>query len=552
MKKLFISAAAVALLSACGGNNTDADVEDVVESGTNAAVDSAQRALEDLGNITLRSGDAGQAANALAAMSLSDSGSGRISFAGSNTDGDGATFTDVAISVPDDDGDEGGQILVGTLEFDGLDMVDGEASFSKMSMTDIRLVPNDPEDAEEGELTVDNVELLNPSPALAAWVASLTGNEAPGKFPTGADLSFDAMTLSNMNFSLEDGSDTVDFDLGNIQFLGASETGVGVAKIEGVNLNAASKGEDPVMLRLGSISMTGIGEKVMNAMQEGFEAGLENADPMASQGLMEAIYADPLEPGYDSMLIDDVAFEMGGVDFTLPSLAATVQRNSDGQAVGNVTEPFTMTLSADAEAGKTGAELAGMLGMLGYEQLTLTGAGKTTINPETDTVIYDASENYYTLEDGFTLRFGADMSGISEYSRKLAAMDLDDPSPDPAMLQDAASELVFSQLTIQFEDDSIVDRAFNLYAAQSGEDPAAVRQQAVSMIQLAPMMAAGAGVDMTIVTEFTTAAAAFLQEPGTLTISLDPQEPLSMATFENIQDPSMITKDMLGLSVTHE
>ncbi|MEL6956527.1 MAG: hypothetical protein AAFO88_07795, partial [Pseudomonadota bacterium] len=97
-----------------------------------------------------------------------------------------------------------------------------------------------------------------------------------------------------------------------------------------------------------------------------------------------------------------------------------------------------------------------------------------------------------------------------------------------------------------------VDRAFNLYAAQSGEDPTAVRQQAVSMIQLAPMMAAGAGVDMTIVTEFTTAAAAFLQEPGTLTISLDPQEPLSMATFENIQDPSMITKDMLGLSVTHE
>lgn len=549
MKNLFFSAAAVALLTACG--QAADEPRDVAQAGADAAVNSAQRALEDLGNITLRSGDASEAAEALAAMSLAQSGVGRVSFAGSDTDGDGATFSDVTVSIPGENGDEGGDILIGSLVFDGLDMVDGQASFSKMAMSNIRIVPNDPEDAEEGELTVANIELLNPSPALAAWVASLAGNGEPAAFPTGADLAFDSWSLSDMAFNLDDGSDTVAFTLDGIQLAGANQAGMALAKIEGINLSAEPKGEDAFSLTLGSFAMTGMGEKIAAAFQAGFEEGLDGAD-MGSQQLMEAIYADPLEPGYDTLLVEDVAFEMGGVNFVMPSLSTVVERNREGVAIGGVTAPFSATLSADPEAGKTGAQLAGMLSMMGYEEVTLRGAGKTRIDPETDTVMYDAADNYYSIDDGFTLRFGADMSGISEYTQALGQMDLNDPNPDPAMLQEAARALTFRALTIELEDDSIVDRAFNLYAAQSGEDPAAVRQQAISMIQLAPMMASGAGVDMAIVTEFTTAAAAFLTEPGTLTIQLDPETPLSMATFENIEDPSAITKDMLGLSVTHK
>ncbi|MEM9739776.1 MAG: hypothetical protein AAF829_07895 [Pseudomonadota bacterium] len=549
MKKLFISAAAVALIAACG-ESADAP-SDVLEAGADAAVDGAQRALVDLGNITLRSGDATEASAALAAMSLSESGAGRISFAGSSTGDDGATFTDVEISIPEDDGGEGGQILVGTLEFDGLDMVDGEPGFSKMSMDNIRIVPNDPEDAEEGELTVGNIELLNPSPALAAWMASLSGDSEPEAFPTGTDLAFDSWSLADMAFNLDDGSDVVTFNLDTVQLGGASGSGLSLAEISGISLNADPKGEDAVNLTLGSLSMTGIGEKVMSAVEAGIESGYEG-EAFGSGKLMEAIYADPLEPGYDTMMIDDVAFEMGGVNFTLPSLSARVERNDAGVAIGSLTEPFTATLAANPEAGKSGAELAGMLGMLGYEAVTLRGAGKATIDPESDSVMYETAENYYAIDDGFTLRFGADMSGISEYTQKISQMDLEAASPDTEILQDAASALTFSTLTIQLEDDSIVDRAFNLYAAQSGEDPAAVRQQAQQMIQLAPMMAGGAGVDMAIVTEITTAMAAFLQDPGTLTFSLDPETPLSAETFAGLEDPSAITKDMLGLSVTHE
>ncbi|MEM1106291.1 MAG: hypothetical protein AAGH87_07850 [Pseudomonadota bacterium] len=552
MRNLFVTVAASALIAGCG-QNTDApvDVEDTVERGGEAAIGSAQRALADLGNITLRGGDASEAADALAAMFLDTSGSGRISFETSDTNGDGATFSGVTIDIPGGNSDgDGAQLLVGTLELDGLDMVDGGASFSKLSLDAIEIVPNDPGDAEDGTLTISNIEVLNPSPALASWFASLGGTGEPAEFPGLAEVAFDSMAMSDMAFDLSDGSDNVAFNLAGLQFGGASETGLALARVEGITLDAESKGDDPVSLRLGSLAMTGVGDKIVSAIEAGIASGV--SDMAESSQFLEAVYANPLEPGYDTITVDDLAFDIGGVAFALPGANSMVVRDADGVATGTETEEFTATLSADPEAGKSGAELAGALGMMGYEEIKFTAAGKTQIDQETDTVVYDAAENFYAIEDGFTLRFGADMSGISEYSSKLAAMDLSDPSGDPAMFQEAASALSFKALTVQLEDDSIVDRGFNLYAAQSGEDPGEARQQAINMMQLAPMMAGGMGVDMSIATEFSTAIAAFLTDPGTLTISLDPEKPLSVAAFSEMKDPSMITKDFLGLSVTHE
>jgi hypothetical protein len=67
-----------------------------------------------------------------------------------------------------------------------------------------------------------------------------------------------------------------------------------------------------------------------------------------------------------------------------------------------------------------------------------------------------------------------------------------------------------------------------------------------------PMMAAQTGIDPAIATDISTGLTSLLQNSGTLTISLNPQTPLSASTFADIEDPSIITKDMLGLTVTHE
>lgn len=550
MKHLFIGAAAIALLTACGGED---DAGEVAQRAGEVAVENTADALDQLANVTLRRGDASEAGAALAAMSLAESGAGRIAFAGSDTDDDGASFSDVIVSI-EDDGDEAAQILIGTLELDGLDMVDGAASFSKIAMSDIQLIPSDPDDADEGSLALGSIELLNPSPALAGWVASLSGNGEPAPFPDMESITFDSWSMADMVFNLDDGADKVNFTVDRMQLGGADGKSLAVAGFSGLNMAVTEPGSDPFSLSFGEVAMTGIGEKIVGAMQAGFNSGL-SGEMSGMSTIMEQAYNDPMEPGYNSFNIADVAFEMGGVDFNMPAYTSTVQRDGSGKAIGTVTPEYTATLSADPAGGETGAELAGALGMMGYEQVTISGAGKSTMDPDTDTVQFAAADNYFTLDDGFTMRFGGDITGLSEYSRIMSQMDFEAAeagNADMETMQNAAGALLINGFTLVLQDDSIVDRAFNFYAATSGEDPAAVRQQATGLIAMAPMMAGGSGVDMGLITEFTTPLAAFLEEPGTLTISLDPEQPLSAAMFEDMQDPSAITKDMLGLSVTHE
>ncbi|MCI4646501.1 MAG: hypothetical protein MRY64_17095, partial [Hyphomonadaceae bacterium] len=284
MKHLLITVAAATLLVGC--NNNKSDVEDTVETAGNAAVDSAQRALNDLGNITLRGGDASEASEALAAMNLADSGSGRVMFGEVDSDDDGATFTNVTVEIPgdDDDEDDGATLVIGTMELDGLDMVDGQASFSKLSLSNIQVEPHDPEDAANGSLDIAGIELLNPSPALAAWVASLNGAGDPAPFPDVEDVSFDSWSLSTLAMEFADGDDYGNFLIDSIQFGAVEDSKVGVASISDVNISGQGDGEAPFTLNLGGISMTGAALDILSAsFKDGFDEGMgEDSDFAAS------------------------------------------------------------------------------------------------------------------------------------------------------------------------------------------------------------------------------------------------------------------------------
>ncbi len=544
MKHLLISAAAVALLAGCGNNTSNGDLEKAGEK----AVESAESALKDLGKITLRKGDASQATAALTAMSLNDSGSGRITFDSKSVDGDGATYENVVLAVADED-DSGATIKVGRMELDGLDMTETGASFAKISLSDIELIPDDPEDAQEGQLKVASIELLNPSPQLAAWVATLTGDGAPGQFPEGADLSFDRFAMGGLDFALDDGDSVVDMALSSIEIGGVKDEGVAVASLQGLTLSG-SDDEKPFSAQIGSISLQGADLSFIDAIRE--NAGDEEEMVAA---ILSSAYANPMDPGFDAFVLDNLAFEGDGVKFALPGLSSSIERNAEGQPVKYITPPYKVTLSADAAGGDSGSELASALGMVGYETVELTGAAVSSYDPDKDMLSFGSGENYMKLKDGFEFRMGGKIEGYSAYAASFAKMDFEDMmnggEPDPEMMQQAFSQLKVHGFDLQLTDDSLVDRLFNLAAAQSGEDPAQLRSQAVAMTAMGPMMASQMGIDMNIVTDATTAVAEFLQEPGTLSIKLAPSQPLTMDTFMAMEDPSAITKEFLGLEITH-
>src|SRR3990167_2272270 len=118
------------------------------------------------------------------------------------------------------------------------------------------------------------------------------------------------------------------------------------------------------------------------------------------------------------------------------------------------------------------------------------------------------------------------------------------------MLNAVMESLEIHQLELALDDDGILDRALNAYAAQSGEDPAAVRSQLSGMFAMAPMFAQGTGIDVAVVTELATALSSFVTEPKTLTITLAPKTPIKAQSFvDATEDPTKtLTKDALGFS----
>jgi hypothetical protein len=120
------------------------------------------------------------------------------------------------------------------------------------------------------------------------------------------------------------------------------------------------------------------------------------------------------------------------------------------------------------------------------------------------------------------------------------------------MLGNTLDKMVLHGMDLSIDDKGFMDRAFNAYAAQSGQDPKEVRNQLTGMMAMAPMMAAGSGIDPELITEASTALASFLTDPKTLTLKLAPAEPLNMAALADMEDPSALTKEALGFSATNE
>ncbi|MAN45145.1 MAG: hypothetical protein GYB49_12505 [Alphaproteobacteria bacterium] len=539
MKYLLTGVAAIAMLTACGDKD-----KPVKEAGAEYASSAGT-------DVKLRKGDPATAGQVLSVLSLDSSESGRIAFGSSKLDGAKAVFTDVTLKAAESDDDEdaldGTDVKAGKLEFEGLGMIDGKANFSRMVMSDITMTAADPEESEDGSGAIKSIELVNPSPEVAAWVASLFGEGEPIDMPEGDALSFDLWSMNGLDFKVddEDGSKG-NFLINNVSVTGLKDQKAAQMLLKDMKFDMYDPSEDMDMkANIGNIDIRGFdwgmfmpeeGEKLEDSFESGFMAGLNPKDPA--------------NPGYDSIDIKDFDVDMSGVTFDMPKMVSKVSKDKQGRAVKVTTEPVKMTLTAGE--GKLGEQLGAQLAMLGYEKLELTMAGEQTYDPDADIVTIAKGKNYWELKDGFRLDFGAKYGGAAGMAESQAA-EMDSGTQDPSAMFDAMMEkLTIHSFDMALDDDGIVDRAFNAYAAQSGEDPQQVRNQMAGMMAMLPMMASGSGIDMELATEASTALSSFITDPKTLTISLKPKTPLKVSTLAEMEDPSALTKESLGFSATNK
>lgn len=529
MKYLLTGVIALSLLTACGQND---------KPSGEAALAAIEFDAEALSDVRVRSGDAATAGQALSILSLSSSGEGRVNFSDSDISGDRAVFRNVTLSLPDlDDGDswdEPPTVAAERLEFEGLGMFDGQMNFGLMRLSNISVTPDaDSEDQTSG--TVGYIELINPSPATAAWVASLLGHGEPADFPDGTALSFDRWAVGDINLRVEDASGEGRFSLDSMHISDLKEEKAGKVGLSNLVFAFNEPGMGDVDVRLEGFGLSGINYGLLAAA-----AGSAD-DPAA---LSNALQADPGNPGFDAVSLKGLKADIVGAALELPSLVSTVSRDGQGRATRVKTNPFTVTLAA--RDNPDGEQFASALAMLGYEKVTLTAAGDQHYDPDTDMMTLPKGQNFWELKDGFRFDMSAQYTG----SRALAAASaFADTNPD-AMMDSLLSELSFHQMELVLKDDGFFNRALNAYAAQSGDDPAQLRQQMSAMLTMAPMFASGTGIEPAVITELAGALSSFVQDPKTLTISFAPQPPLTaQAMVDAASDPSnRLTKAGLGFS----
>jgi hypothetical protein len=547
MKYLLTGVAAIALLTACGDKNKDKD------GASPAGVEISQGKAP---NVKLRKGDPASAGAVLSALSLDKSGAGRVNFDTSSVNGAKAAFTDVTIissaDAEEDDADvefgdddrlhiKGSDLKAGKLEFEGLGMIDGQANFSRMVLSDVTFVPKEGAEAH-GSTKVKSVELVNPSPETAAWIASLFGKGEAIDMPEGKALAFDLWSMDDLNFQIdEEGGDKGAFVIDGINVVGVKDEKVAQMSIKNMTFDMFDSEEDTdVKASLGGIDLRNVNLALLSAADDGPSDGV-------AKGMVEMLQNDPANPGYDSVLIDNLKVAVSGADFTMPKLSSKVSRDKKGRAVKVVTEPFKMTLGSSE--GELGEKLGTQLATLGYEKLELSGQGEQTYDPDKDFVTLVKGKNFLKLENGFKLDYSAKYEGAAAIAKAQAAAT--DQAPGDLM-QDALDNLQIHGFELALADDGFVDRAFNAFAAQSGQDPQQLRSQVAGQMAMAPMMAAGTGIDPELLTELATAFSSIITHPKTLTITLAPATPLKVGELADMEDPSAYTKAALGFAASNK
>ena len=418
-------------------------------------------------------------------------------------------------------------------------MTDAGANFAQMTLSNISVQDED----EDVNLNVSSVQLTNPSPELAAWVASLMGQGEPAAFPAFDKLSFDGLKMDGFTVDAE-GVDELDVaKIGGIDFRQMSSSGLGSMVLSDVEFSGSPDGE-AMSFSLGSMGIAGLNEVLMGVMAASFANGASDADPEELlESISSLVTSNPGDPGYDSLTMDALNFDISGVAFDMPSMVSSVTRDKDGRAIRSVTEPYTMSLKADP-VGEAGSQLAGPLSLMGYETLNLKGATDVSMDPDADTMSFKSGANYIALEDGFKLSLGGSFAGLAEYYKAI----LENPDDEAAVLAGLAS-LSMQNMDLKFEDNSIVERGFTAAAAMTGQDAEGLRVQATAGVAALPLLAGQAGVDPAMAAELSGALSKFLDSSGTLEIKFAPDAPLSAADFE---DPTALTKDRLGFSAKTE
>lgn len=231
---------------------------------------------------------------------------------------------------------------------------------------------------------------------------------------------------------------------------------------------------------------------------------------------------------YDSADIGSLNVSYAGKDvFSLQQLH-TEMTGGDGTpfAFSGAAERFSADLSSIEDA-KTKAALASA----GYETLAGTFEMAGSWDPQSgrlsldqyDIAVDDAGTLGFTFEiTGYTPQF---IAALREMQTKMAETEGQDNSAQGMAMLGLMQQLNLHGATLRFDDNTLTQKVLQYFASQQGAQPADIANQAKAVLPFA-MMQVG---NPELTAEVSAAVNAFLDNPESLEIRVEPENPLPFA-----------------------
>ncbi len=438
-----------------------------------------------------KSSDADQA---LAALGMND---GNAVMSWDSVDGSNGNYVYKNVSLKSAEGN----VAVKRMELKGVHMADGDGTFDTMELSDISL--------GNGQGSIDSLKMAQPHPKVAASIVSgLSQLNSLDDLDMNVDVDgapFGALMIEGLNITGEEGSAKAD-----VVGWGSDEVAEkGSMLVSNLQVDAVSDAGAPASVSIATISAKDVDLKLINSLRDstsGNTAGVAGVNPMGS--------------GSGSIMIEDMNIVADAMRINLESLQSKTEEKGDIVSSRTILKP--MTIKMDGETTDTSLmQIKSMLSQTGVSDITLSGDFKSSRNKATDEL--SISDSYLSVQDMMDLNFSGKMSGMSSA----------EANPDAVTLHNFSFDLT---------DRNFLDMAFKIAGEQNGVTGPEMRQQAAGLIALAALSGQ-------IPANMTTPLSKFVNDGGTLSLSINPAAPMSMSQLQTINDPADLEK--MGLSLSH-
>lgn len=448
---------------------------------------------------------------ALAALGLAESGSGDFTWAKRSGNDGNYVYTDLT-SRSDD-----GTVTIAKAEIYGAHMEGETATFDRASFSGLSMKDDDV------TINVKTMDVARPTPATAkAIMDGLKDMSSDDDNDMNIDedlFGFGAMAVDDVTIIGEDVNGSID----NIMFGADETTNLADFKIEAIDLNIIDeKSKDVSVLKLSSLSAIGIRT---DDMKKGFDVGRNSNGLTQFFGDLN-MYQKP----YDNFSLKGLSFDNDYVNFDMPNYSGQAKTKGDVTTITQSGDPIVIKLK-DAPKDQQARQAYDMLKQLEFDEIKIRSSQTSILDKGSDSV--RLKDGILEMEDGFKLNYTYGATGMAGAKAAAETAKAQNLSESRAM-ESVLSEIKLEDMKFSLEDQSIVERGMKLAEQMSGQPRSrmlAGMKAAVAMAQFG----AKNDLEREMMTEGGSALLAFMEKGGTLTIEIDPDQPLPMSELMELQ-----------------